>query len=83
MRVTPVGKFIFVKVTKATAVGGIVLPETNQQEEEVVEVLGTGPDVTLVVNGQQILCLPGCGIPTPIKDHVLVREQDVVAIVES
>lgn len=82
MRVTPIGKFIFVKVTKSTSVGGIVLPEVNQQEEEIVEVLGIGPDVTTITKGQRVLCMPGSGIPTPMKDHVLVREQDVVAIVK-
>ncbi len=82
MRVSPIGKYIFVKVTRAAEQGGIVLPEQHQSEDEVVEILGVGPEVTLYSKGQRILCIPGSGIPTPVKDHVLVREQDVVAVVK-
>ena len=82
MRVTPIGKHIFVKVTQLKESGGIVLPEQHQTEEEIVEVLGIGPDVSLVKKGDRVLCMPGCGIPTPVKNHVIVREADIVAIVK-
>jgi len=82
MRVNPIGKYLFVKVTRPAEQGGIVLPDAHQAEDEVVEVLGVGPEVTMYHRGDRILCIPGSGVPTPVKDHVLVREQDVVAVVK-
>lgn len=72
-----------VKVEKATEKSGIVLPDTAQKEEEVVEVLAIGEEVEKVAVGDRVVAMPLSGQLIPIngKDSVFIKESDVIAMV--
>ena len=82
--IKPTKNWILVKVEKATEKAGIVLPDTAQKEEEVVEVLAIGEEVTKVAVGDRVVAMPASGHSIPINgaESVFIKETDVIAIVE-
>jgi len=82
--IKPMNNWILVKVEKVTEKAGIVLPDTAQKEEEVVEVLAVGEEVTDVSVGQRVVAMPQSGQSIPIngKESVFIKETDVIAIIE-
>ncbi|MDP2942162.1 MAG: co-chaperone GroES [Candidatus Omnitrophota bacterium] len=82
--IKPARNWILVKVEKITEKAGIVLPDTAQKEEEVVEVLAVGEDVEKIVVGNRVVAVPASGHSIPINgtESVFIKETDVIAIVE-
>jgi len=82
--IKPTKSWILVKVGKVTEKSGIVLPDTAQKEEEVVEVLAIGEEVEKVVVGSRVVAMPQSGQSIPINgaEAVFIRESDVIAIIE-
>ncbi len=82
--IKPVKNWILVKVEKATEKSGIVLPDTAQKEEEVVEVLAIGEEVEKIVVGSRVVAMPQSGQSIPINgaESVFIKESDVIAIIE-
>ena len=81
--IKPTKNWILVKVEKATEKSGIVLPDTAQREEEVVEVLAIGEDVEKIAVGNRVVAVPASGHSIPINgtDSVFIKETDVIAII--
>ncbi len=79
--IIPIGKTILVKVDTVTETEGIVLPEKYAREEEIVEVLAIGEEVTKVAPGDRIVAMPSAGLEIPIdgKPSVFIKESDVIA----
>jgi len=84
VKIKPQYDWVWVKVTKLTAIGKIQLADSAQKDEEVVEVIEVGPDVTRVKKGDRIVCLPLTGqcIPIGHLDHVFIKEENIITIVE-
>jgi len=82
--INPMRNWILVKVNKATEKSGIVLPDTAQKEEEVVEVLAIGEEVTKIAVGNRVVAMPQSGQAIPINgtESVFIKESDVIAIIE-
>ena len=82
--IKPTKNWILVKVEKAKERAGIVLPDTVQKEEEVVEVLAIGEEVEKVVVGSRVVAMPQSGQSIPINgtESVFIKESDVIAIIE-
>ena len=82
--IKPTKNWILVKVEKATEKSGIVLPDTAQREEEVVEVLAIGEEVEKIAVGNRVVAMPLSGQLIPINgtDSVFIKETDVIAIIE-
>ena len=81
--IKPVKNWILLKVEKATEKSGIVLPDTAQKEEEVVEVLAVGEDVEKITVGSRVVAMPQSGQSIPINgvEAVFIKESDVIAII--
>lgn len=79
--IKPMKNWILVKVEKATEKAGIVLPDTAQREEEVVEVLAIGEEVENVSVGNRVVAIPASGHSIPINgvESVFIKESDVIA----
>ena len=82
--IKPAKNWILVRVEKATEKAGIVLPDTAQREEEVVEVLAIGEDVEKIAVGNRVVAVPASGHSIPISgaESVFIKETDVIAIIE-
>ena len=82
--IKPTKNWILVKVEKTTEKSGIVLPETAQREEEVVEVLATGDEVLNIKVGNRVVAMPQSGQMIPINgvETVFIKESDVIAVIE-
>lgn len=82
--IRPTKNWILVKVGKVTEKSGIVLPDTAQKEEEVVEVLAIGEEVEKVAVGARVVAMPQSGQSIPINgtEAVFIKESDVIAIIE-
>ncbi len=82
--IKPVKNWILVKVEKATEKAGILLPDTAQKEEEVVEVLAIGEEVEKITVGSRVVAMPQSGHSIPINgtESVFIKETDVIAIIE-
>ena len=82
--IKPMRNWILVKVEKATEKSGIVLPDTAQREEEVVEVLAIGAEVEKIAVGNRVVAMPMSGQMIPIDgtESVFIKETDVIAIIE-
>lgn len=92
--VSPLGDRVFLKVSKAEekTAGGILMPDTAQEKSQIGEVVSVGPgqrhdkgsympmDVHV---GEQVLYAKyaGTDIKLGSEDYVLVKEQDILAIV--
>ena len=81
--IKPMRNWILVKVEKATEKSGIVLPDTAQREEEVVEVLAIGAEVEKIAVGNRVVAMPMSGQMIPIDgtESVFIKETDVIAII--
>ena len=81
--IKPMRNWILVKVEKATEKSGIVLPDTAQREEEVVEVLAIGAEVEKIAVGNRVVAMPMSGQMIPINgtESVFIKETDVIAII--
>jgi len=85
MKIHPVGTTIHVKVNVKKDKTGIVVPDNvEKQEEEVVDVLGVGPDVTLTQPGERVIARHNSGQRSIVdgQDCVFIQESDVLAIIE-
>jgi len=82
--IKPMRNWILVKVEKVTEKSGIVLPDTAQREEEVVEVLAIGEEVDKIAVGNRVVAVPASGHSIPINgtESVFIKETDVIAIIE-
>ena len=82
--IKPTKNWILVKVEKATEKAGIVLPDTAQREEEVVEVKAVGEEVELVKVGARVVAVPQSGHMIPINgvENVFIKDSDIIAIIE-
>ena len=83
--IKPIATRILVKLREsATAISGIILPEQSLKREVQGHVVAIGPKVEHVKVGQAIVLLPHTGLDVPgFEGYVLVREQDVGAIITS
>ena len=81
--IKPTKNWILVRVEKATEKAGIVLPDTAQREEEVVEVLAIGAEVEKIAVGNRVVAMPMSGQMIPINgtESVFIKETDVIAII--
>ena len=88
MTVKPLGDRVLVsrKVNETKSAGGIIIPETAQEKttEGVVVAVGTDEDVIKVKAGNKILFDKYAGTEIKIdgKDHLLMRMDDILAIIE-
>ena len=83
MRITPLDNYLLLKVSKIAAVGGIVMPDEHQKEDEVAEVVAWGSEAKKEWHkGDRVLCINGSGHPTTLKDHVFVREDNIIGVVD-
>lgn len=93
-KVSPLGDRVFLKVSKAeeTTTDGILMPDTAQEKPQVGEVVKVGPGQRYengsywpinVQVGDQVLYAKYCGTDIKLgsEDYVLVKEQDILAIV--
>jgi co-chaperonin GroES (HSP10) len=83
MKITPLDNYLLLKVSKVQAIGGIMMPEQHQTEDEIAEVVAWGLKVEKVWHrGDRVLCINGSGQPTTNKTLVLVREDNVIGLVK-
>ena len=88
MTVKPLGDRVLVsrKVNETKSAGGIIIPETAQEKttEGVVVAVGTDEDVIKVKAGDKILFDKYAGTEIKIdgKDHLLMRMDDILAVIE-
>ena len=80
-QIAPLLDWMLVKVVKSKGIGKIELPEQYEKDEEVVEVVAIGPDVTKVIVGERIVPVNMSGTAAQIEgvQHVFIRERDVIA----
>lgn len=83
MKIIPLDNYLLLKVCKVKAVGGIVMPEQHQQEDEIAEVIAWGTKVEKAWHhGDRVLCINGSGQPTINKELVLIREDNIIGLVK-
>lgn len=92
--VSPLGDRVFLKVNKAEekTAGGILMPDTAQEKPQIGTVVSLGPGkrnedgsylpMDIQVNDQVLYSkYAGTDIQLGSEDYVLVKEQDILAIV--
>ncbi len=94
MTVKPLGDRVVIKNVEAeeTTKSGIVLPGSAKEKPQMAEVIAVGPggivdgkEVTMQVkNGQKVIYSKYAGTEVKIdgKDLIIVRQNDILAIVE-
>lgn len=91
MKLTPLADRVLLKITvnkQQTTKSGIILADAAQEKTEVGEVIaigeGTKDDPIKVKIGQKVMFdkYSGTKIKIEGEDHLLIKMQDVVAIVE-
>ena len=93
-KVTPISNRVLLKRLEGeTTKGGIILPNSAQEKQEIAEVLAVGPGKTMK-NGELAPMPVACGdkvlidkyagqeITIEDEDYVIVRSDDIIAIVE-
>jgi chaperonin GroES len=88
MKVKPLADRVIVKLEKSEtkSAGGIIIPDTAQEKTQqgVVIEVGDDKDVIKVSPGQKILYDKYAGTQIKIggEDHLILKMQDILAIVE-
>ncbi|GHV63707.1 10 kDa chaperonin [Spirochaetia bacterium] len=88
MKVKPLADRVIVKLekTEAKTAGGIIIPDTAQEktQEGVVVEVGDDKEVIKVKAGQKILYDKYAGTQIKIdgNDHLILKMQDILAIIE-
>lgn len=79
--ISPLTEWMLVKVVKSKGTGKIKVPDQFEKDEEVVEVVAIGPDVTKVAVGDRIVPVNMSGTAAQIEgvQHVFIKERDVIA----
>jgi chaperonin GroES len=88
MKVKPLADRVIVKLEKSEtkSAGGIIIPDTAQEKTQqgVVVSVGDDKDVIKVSSGQKILYDKYAGTQIKIdgEDHLILKMQDILAIIE-
>jgi len=88
MALKPLGDRILIKIEEAAkkTASGIIIPDTAQEktQEGTVIAIGTDTDVIKVKVGQKVMYDKYSGTSVKIDgvDHLIVKMQDILAIVE-
>jgi chaperonin GroES len=88
MALKPLGDRILIKIEEAAkkTASGIIIPDTAQEktQEGTVIAIGTDTDVIQVKVGQKVMYDKYSGTSVKIDgvDHLIVKMQDILAIVE-
>ena len=80
MKLTPMADRVLLKPTEAeeTTASGIILSTANKEKPVISEVVAVGPGDNKVVGGKYT----GTEIKLDGKDYTIVKQSDILAIVE-
>jgi chaperonin GroES len=94
MKIRPLGEMVVVKMTEAeeTTKSGIVLPGSAKEKPQMAEVIAVGPGgivdgkevVMQVAVGQKVIYSKYAGTEVKLEgqEYIIVRQNDILAIVE-
>ncbi len=88
MKIKPLADRILVKTDKleAKTASGIIIPDTVQEKTQTALVIAVGDDKEKikVAAGQRVMFEKYAGTPVKVdgEDHLILKAQDVVAIIE-
>jgi len=88
MKVTPLGERALLKAEREEekTKGGLYIPETAQEKTQIGEVIAVGDtsDTVKVQAGQRVMHdkYAGTNITIDDVDHIIVKYEDIIAIVE-
>ncbi|MFZ4617233.1 MAG: co-chaperone GroES [Rectinemataceae bacterium] len=88
MKLKPLGDRVLVKIqmSEAKTAGGIIIPQTAQEkmQEGVVIAVGTDADVIKVKEGDKVMYdkYAGTQIKIDTVEHLIVKMQDILAVIE-
>lgn len=88
MKVKPLGDRVLIKTEEAETktASGLYIPQTAQEKTQtgVVEAIGDDKDLITVKAGDKVMYdkYAGTSISIDGKDYLIVRMQDIIAIVE-
>ena len=88
MKIKPIGDRVLVKMedVEEKTKGGIFIPQTAQEKTQtgVVEAIGDDKDVITVKKGDKIMYdkYAGTSVTVDGKEYLLMKMQDIMAIIE-